>query len=189
MDLYAEGLQFARRRTCCPLVQGDIGAAPFRTQFDLIGLFDVLEHLPDDTQVLRDLHGLLAQGGTLLLTVPAHPSLWSYFDEACHHCRRYDLPELERKLIDTGYRVEYLTQFMVSIFPLLWLTRRLGGLLHRRAPDDGEHLRKLATREFRIIPVVNGLLGWSLGLEVRQIARRRSLPLGTSLLVVARKEA
>jgi SAM-dependent methyltransferase len=55
MDLFAEGLRYARRRTNCPLVQGDVQAAPYATSFALIGLFDVLKHLPDDRQILHHL--------------------------------------------------------------------------------------------------------------------------------------
>jgi len=189
IDLFAEGLQYARQRTSCPLLQGDMHAPPFGTQFDLIGLFDLLEHLPDDMQVLRDVHAMLASGGTLLLTVPAHPSLWSYFDEASRHCQRYELAELRNKLIRTGYRIEYLTQYMASIYPLVWLGRRLTAMIDRRPTGDADRTHDLASSELRIMPVVNDLLAWLLAQEARVIARRRSLPIGTSLLAVARKES
>jgi len=188
VDLFGEGLQFARQRTTCPLVQGDIAALPFATQFHLIGLFDVLEHLSDDLQVLRNLHDRLAPGGALLLTVPAHPWLWSYFDVASRHCRRYGPAELEKKLKATGYRVEYLTQFMASLLPILWLVRRLAGWLEPNRADDAVSAQQLAAREFRIIPVINELMGWLLSLELRWIAGRRRLPVGTSLLAIARKD-
>ncbi len=187
MDLFADGLQYARRRTSCLLVQGDIHTPPFGTQFDLIGLFDVLEHLPDDMQILRDLHAMLAPGGVLLLTVPAHRSLWSYFDEASHHCRRYELAELQSKLVGTGYRVEYLTQYMATIFPLVWLGRRLAALIDRRPSGDADRTHDLAHRELRITPVVNDLLAVLLAQEARVIGRLGSLPIGTSLVAVARK--
>ena len=189
MDLFAEGLQYARQRMSCPLVQGDMHAPPFGTPFDLIGLFDLLEHLPDDVQVLSNLHVMLAPEGALLLTVPAHPSLWSYFDEASHHCRRYELAELESKLIRTGYRVEYLTQYMVSIFPMVWLGRRLAALFDRRPAGDASCTHDLASRDLRIVPVVNDLLAWLLAQEARVIARRCLLPIGTSLLAVGRKDS
>lgn len=189
MDLFAEGLSYARQRTICPLVQGDMHAAPFNTQFDLIGLFDVLEHLPDDIQVLHDLHAMLAPDGTLLLTVPAHPSLWSYFDEASHHCRRYELDDLEHKLISTGYRVEYLTYYMMSIFPLIWLGRRFATLTNQRTTHTKNHTYNLATRELRIIPLVNEMLCWILEQETQLIRRRYRLSVGTSLLVVAHKSS
>ena len=60
MDLFAEGLQYAQERTSCLLVQGDIQSPPFSIQFDMIGLFDMLEHLPDDMRVLHHLHTMLA---------------------------------------------------------------------------------------------------------------------------------
>ncbi len=189
MDLFAEGLQYAHQRTNCPLVQGDMHTPPFGTQFDLIGLFDLLEHLPDDMQVLRGLHAMLAFGGVLLLTVPAHPALWSYFDEASHHCRRYELAELERKLIRTGYRIEYLTQYMASIYPLVWLGRRLTALIDRRPASGAGRTHDLASRELHITPLVNDLLAWVLAQEARLIASRRRLPIGTSLLVIAREDS
>jgi SAM-dependent methyltransferase len=186
MDLFAQGLSFARRRTACPLVQGDVHAAPFRVPFEVIGLFDVLEHLSDDQRILADLWTLLAPGGTLLLTVPAHAVLWSYFDEAAHHCRRYAPAELHQKLRAAGYEVEYLTQYMAPLFPLVWLGRRLARLVpHRdRAARTAD---ALALSELRITPGLNGLLSWLLAREAPLIARRRQLPIGTSLLAVARK--
>jgi len=192
MDLFAEGLRYARLRASCPLVQGDIHANPFGRQFELVGMFDVLEHLPDDMQVLRDLHGMLAPGGALLLTVPAHQSLWSYFDEASHHRRRYEQAGLHAKLKRAGYEVEYMTQYMMSIFPLVWAGRRLASLTRRqegRADGAGRAKRthQLAVDELRVRPGVNGALAWVLSRETRFIAGRRHLPVGTSLLAVARK--
>ena len=188
MDLFAEGLQYARRRTNSLLVQGDIHTPPFLTQFDIIGLFDVLEHLQDDMQVLNDLRTMLVDEGVLLLTLPAHPSLWSYFDEASHHCRRYNLVDLEAKLNSTGYHVEYLTQYMASTFPLFWLWRKRKLPGNRRPDVSANTTGDLVSAELRITPVVNGLLAFLLEQEARVIARRRRLPIGTSLLVIARKE-
>lgn len=189
MDLFGEGLQYARRRTSCPLVQGDLSMPPFGTLFNLIGLFDVLEHLPDDTQALCDLHAILALGGALLLTVPVQPSLWSYFDEASHHYRRYRIIELESKLTRTGYRIEYLTPYMASIFPFVWLRRRLAPMIRRHPAGDADRTHDLAVGDLRIVPVVNGLLTFLLAQEARAIARRRRLPIGTSLVAVARKDS
>jgi SAM-dependent methyltransferase len=189
MDMFPEGLHYARQRTSCPLIQGDVNAPPFAKQFDLICLFDVLEHLPDDIQVLVNLRGMLSQDGVLLLTVPAHPSLWSYFDEASHHFRRYKLHELRSKLIGAGYHVEYITHYMATVFPLVWLGRRLRSLNRRQGAPDIDGAKALASAELRIIPVVNSLLALLLSLEVRLIARRRHLLMGTSLLAVAHRES
>jgi SAM-dependent methyltransferase len=185
MDLWLEGLRYARGRSGCSLVQGDMRTHPFATRFDLIGMFDVLEHIPDDRQTLRHARVMLAPRGRLLLTVPAHQSLWSYFDESAHHCRRYCRAELVEKLIDAGYEIEASSEFMASTFPLLWLTRRLAGLRDSKNHDGKK--RELALDEFRIVPVVNELLTWILAAEMRWLARGHSLPLGSSLLVLARR--
>jgi SAM-dependent methyltransferase len=188
MDLFGEGLAYARQRVDCALIQGDINTPPFAACFDLIGLFDVLEHLPDDVQVLRNLGGLLRQGGKLLLTVPAHMSLWSYFDVAAHHCRRYAPGELRETMYRAGYRVEYLTQYMGSIFPFVWLGRRVAALTNRLLMGKADRTYDLATNELRIIPVLNDLLAWLLIQEIRCLERRRQLPFGTSLIAVVHKE-
>jgi len=188
VEFFWEGLQRARQRVNCSLVQGDIGALPFRTRFELIGLFDVLEHLQDDEQILRNLHCLLVPNGALLLTVPAHQSLWSYFDAAACHARRYALNELENKILCAGFAIEYLTPYMASIFPLVWLKRRFLSSPGRGIePGDANRIRNCAAEEFRIIPVLNGLLAFLLAQECRLLARRRRIPFGASLLAIARR--
>ncbi len=90
-DLFFEGLKFARDRVTCPLIQADLHAMPFQAKFNLIGLFDVIEHIPNDQEILERLKQILVPGGFLFITVPANPSLWSYTDEAAHHFRRYNV--------------------------------------------------------------------------------------------------
>ena len=183
MDLFAGGLRCARDRAGCPVVQGNAGCAPFGVQFDLVGIFDVLEHTEDDMQVLRDLHGLLAPGGVLLLTVPSGKVFWSYFDEIAHHCRRYELPELAEKLRQAGFEIELATHFMAAIYPLV------RGARHFRMLGRGRELDPVATlrSEFRIFPVVNGLLTLVLLAAAAWVSRGNRLPFGTSLIVVARR--
>jgi len=186
MDLFAEGLQYARRRTSCDLVQGDVQKLPFSRQFDLVGLFDLLEHLPNDKQILHDLRYILKPHGILMLTVPAHQSLWSYFDDMSHHRRRYDPNELESKLISTGYSVEYLTLFMASIYPIVWLKRRLMQI-NQKLDRKPTRLHNMALAELRIVPVINQFLTLLLAQEAWLISHHRHLPIGTSLLAIARK--
>lgn len=183
MDLYGEGLRYARKRTSCPLVKGDVRLSPFGKTFQLIGLFDVLEHIPDDNRLLRDLWGLLDNGAALLLTVPASESLWSYVDELAGHCRRYEPGDLRSKLEAAGFVVEYITPYMASTLPLMWLSRRSKAGTAAETPDA---LRS-AKRELRVIPVINGILAWVLSWEARWLATRRLLPFGSSLVAIARK--
>jgi SAM-dependent methyltransferase len=187
VDLFAQGLRYAKQRTSCPLVQGDMRSLPFNTDFDLIGLFDVLEHLPDDERILQYTRSLLRPGGRLLLTVPAHPSLWSYFDTASHHRRRYRPIELETRLVCAGFQVEYATQYMACIFPVVWLGRRIAKLVRQYSAGYTDSPDDLALRELHITPVLNDVLAFLLALETHVIARGGRLPIGTSLIAVGRK--
>ena len=89
-------------------MQGDVRTCPFGKQFDLIGMFDVLEHIPEERETLLSLRELLAHGGFLVLTVPVHQYLWSYFDEAAQHCRRYAAKEIQEKLVQAGFQVDFI---------------------------------------------------------------------------------
>jgi SAM-dependent methyltransferase len=187
MDLVAEKLEFARRRVHCTLRQGDLRQLSSGEAFHLIGMFDVLEHLEDDHGALRALGNALRRDGLLVLTVPAHWALWSYADTHAGHYRRYDAAHLERLLQESGLHVEFCTQFMAALYPLMWLGRRLASLW--RSPKAGPHRdRALFCQELRVIPFVNDLLMRLLVCEAPLIARRCRLPIGTSLLAVARKE-
>jgi SAM-dependent methyltransferase len=186
LELWFDGLRHAQSRSAGFLVQGDVRNCPFGKPFDLVGLFDVLEHVQEDRETLASLWKSLAPGGRLLLTVPAHQFLWSYFDEAAHHCRRYSAQDIRQRLTDAGFQVEFLSQFMACIFPLVWIFRKMRGL---REQSDSESSRSRTSEEFRIVPIVNPILTALLTLEARWLARGHHVPIGTSLVVVARRPA
>lgn len=182
LELRFEGLVHARSRSRAFLIQADIRNSPFSKQFDLVGMFDVIEHIDQDQDTLQLIHDALRPGGKLLLTIPAHQSLWSYFDEAARHCRRYSATDILQKLENAGFEVEILTQFMACIFPIVWVYRKLN------QPRTGtKSAQARASDEFRIVPVANRILAGLLHLEAKWICRGHSLPIGTSLVVVARK--
>jgi SAM-dependent methyltransferase len=184
LELWFDGLRFAQERSSAALVQGDVRHCPFGKPFDLIGMFDVLEHIPQESQTLAALRDALAPGGKLMLTVPAHQYLWSYFDQAAQHCRRYSSKEIRDKLVQAGFEVEFLSQFMSCIFPVVWIFRKIG---NRRLRHNPENSKALTLTEFRVVPGINALLAGLLKLEANWIGRCHRLPIGTSLIVVARK--
>ena len=188
VDPFDDGLAFARRRCRCRLVRADIFALPFAEPFEVIGLFDVLEHIKDDAAALLSLYAQLAPGGALMLTVPAHQTLWSYADENAGHYRRYASHGLSHLLQEVGFRVEYHTSFMTALYPLLWAGRRLAAWRNQLATTH-QGRAELFVRELQINPLLNRVLTWLHRWEASVIGRRVRLPLGTSLLVVARKPA
>ena len=185
LDLYPEAVSLAQERTGCQVVVGDILTPPLSLgEFDIVGAFDVLEHLADERRTLMALSKMLKSDGSLVLTVPAHSSLWSYFDVAACHCRRYDRRQLVKLLQENQFEITYLTEFMMLLYPLIWLFRKAGK--GKKVPSQRLAAQEAAS-EFEIIPVINGLLRVLLSWEQSFVRQRWSIPIGTSLLAVAKK--
>jgi SAM-dependent methyltransferase len=70
--------------------------------FGAVLAFEVLEHVEADGALLREIARVLRPGGTLMLSVPIRPSLWTPLDDACGHVRRYEPEELFAKLRAAG---------------------------------------------------------------------------------------
>jgi SAM-dependent methyltransferase len=146
--------------------------------FDLIGLFDVLEHIEEDDAALDVIRRHLAPGGSLIVTVPAFAWMWSAHDEICHHKRRYAKAELHTKLAAAGFVASRLTYMNMLLFPLAVLVRVAGKVLNR-PKASGE-----MTPPFLLNEVFTKLFGW----ESRLLAWA-DLPFGLSLLAIARHGA
>lgn len=88
-------------------VVGNLTRLPFRDrEFDLIAAFDVIEHVDDDREVFREVARVLKDGGTLIFSVPVHPALWTAFDDAVGHVRRYEPAKLLALLTEHGLILE-----------------------------------------------------------------------------------
>ena len=137
-ELDAEARKVAASKSGLAVAEGALpDAVPFEAErFDLIGLFDVLEHVEADEAALRTLRGRLAPGGRILLTVPAFPWLWSRHDERHHHFRRYTRRSLARAGQRAGLRVEHTFYFNTLLFPVAVGQRALKALLRLENADD-----------------------------------------------------
>jgi SAM-dependent methyltransferase len=178
LELSPEAAEVARARTGLSVTNGYLSDLDTSASFDLIAAFDVLEHIADEDAVLQQMRERLLPGGRLVLTVPAHQALWSSFDVASGHVRRYERATLSRALRTAGFRVEYMSYFMSLLFPPMWLRRRLS---NRNTNDMAATLDS----EFQVVPVVNTIAYELLRREASAVGRRWRLPMGTSLVVVA----
>ncbi|NPV57667.1 MAG: class I SAM-dependent methyltransferase [Anaerolineae bacterium] len=188
LDLHYRGLALASRRVSCDLILGDINAPPFTSGLSIVGLFDVIEHLPDDGAILKSVQESLTDRGWMIISVPALPGLWSYFDVAAHHVRRYTRQDLARVITEAGFEVKYISFFMMAILPFIWMERKLskGGV---DAPAPETELDQRVSQELRIMPVINEVFSAFLWLEAQLIQARIRLPIGSSLIAIARKRA
>jgi SAM-dependent methyltransferase len=183
-DIHIEGLRFARNRL--PLVefcQVDATDMPFRNEFDAVGMFDSLEHIPDDEEAIQQVYQALKKGGYFLLTVPQHPSLWSPEDEANGHKRRYTRSCLHEKLSAQGFKTIHLTSFVSSLFPILWLSRFLQNYRKKdRSRSLTEEIKRLSPA-----PTVNTACKLLMNLDFMLIKAGLQIPFGGSLLALAQR--
>jgi len=179
-EIFSEGLKFAAERLPgVELFQMDARRIPFREEFDLIGAFDMLEHVKEDEEVLSQMFRATRKGGGILLTVPHHPFLWSASDDFARHVRRYKTRELRTKVERAGFQILRVTSFVSLLMPLLVLSRF-------KQRFNGNEFDPSA--EFNISSLMNTNLERILYGERSLIRAGLSFPAGGSLLLVAHRD-
>lgn len=198
-DVHRQALVFARERARARLprdadhrfVRVDITRRLPPGDYDGVLLLDVLEHLPDPHAVMRAVHELLARRAAagaspfVLFTVPAFQMLWSPWDDRERHKRRYTLASAKALAGETGFAVERATYFFFPLFFAASAVKaaRTARDLVRRAPAAPVDFTDMA--ETKNNPVLNATMLRLLGAERRWLTKR-DLPLGTSVLILAR---
>jgi len=177
-EIFCAGLDFASRRVPrAEFLQVDARRIPYDAEFDVVGAFDVLEHIPEDEAVISQMHQAIKPGGGIVVTVPQHDWLWSRQDELAGHVRRYSAKELRSKVTRAGFRVIEMRSFVSLLLPALWLSRFIG---NAREADP--------LSELRLGMFVNALLGSVMTMEYALGRFGVSFTGGGSLLLVASKE-
>jgi SAM-dependent methyltransferase len=143
---------------------------------DIVFALDVLEHCGDDAAALAEARRVLRPGGLLIVTVPALPALWSRWDDVNAHRRRYLREGLADLARGAGFEVTRTTYFNMLLLPIGWAVRKLSRPSGGQPPPGAD----LPPRP------VNALLALVFGLE-RRFLRHAGLPIGMSLLLVARR--
>jgi SAM-dependent methyltransferase len=182
-EVYIQGLQYARSRFPeVDFIQLDAADMPFRDEFDVVGAFDVLEHIQADERVIEGVHQALRPGGVFVVTVPQYQWMWSTLDEIARHKRRYSRRGLLSKLRARRFDVLFCSSFVTTLFPAMAASR----LLSRMRPAQAD-IRKAFASEVTLPPVANRLCDWVMRIDEGALNAGISLPFGGSLLVVARK--
>jgi SAM-dependent methyltransferase len=153
--------------------QGDLAnASTFEglSEFDSVLCLNVLEHIEDDAQAMRNLLKATTPGGTLVALVPAYGWLFNRMDSAVGHYRRYGRREFVDRLTDAGWSVEQCFRFN-AVAVAGWFFA--GSVLRRDKP--GQDLARIYDR---MIPAFAFL--------ENHLPRRFA---GLSLIAVSRKPA
>lgn len=184
VDLTWRGLQFARSQGLARLTQGSIASLPFSAAtIDLALSFDVLYCLEDEDErrAIAEMYRVLRPGGSLIVNAAALGMLKGDHSVLVSEVRRYTRKSLRLRLESAGFRVDRLTYTNAALFPVMAAVRtvqRLRGV----KPDGGR------CGDFYVPPApVNALFSGALAVESKLIAAGINMPVGSSVLCLARK--
>ena len=179
-DIHLNGLKIAKKRNINNLYQFDLLKSPFIEEFDVVGLFDVIEHIEYDKLALQNTHKMLKNKGYLILTVPAHMWLWGNYDIIGGHKRRYSHQSICKLLKDTNFKIINAKNFFITLIPVLLLRK----YLQRNETSSSI----IIENTFKINPLINFVFNIITFLEIELL---KYLPntIGGSIIVIAQKES
>jgi len=181
VEMDSEARAMANEKTGRDVLAGFLpaGLPDIGDDYDLICMFDVLEHIKDDSAALDTIYKLLKPGGRLVLTVPAYQWMWSSHDEHLHHFRRYSRNELKRKFADAGFAVERITYTNMYLLPLAILARYFDRLTKG-------NINSVSTGTKMPHKFVNNIFKFIYSSE-RLMMKKYNMPFGLGLLAVSIK--
>ena len=141
--------------------------------YDLIGAFDVIEHIDADAEAVAAIASRLKPGGKLVVSVPAHQWMWSAHDVVNHHVRRYSKRQLKQLIEGSPLKLEAIGYFNSLLFPVA-VAERLASRLRGKENSDLSLPPK----------PLNAALERTFAAE-RHLIARVPLPPGLSLFAVA----
>jgi SAM-dependent methyltransferase len=177
LDRSIYALTLVRSKEGFPLLAGDLNKLPIRPKsVGLIVAMDVLEHLDNDVNGIREFSQTLKKGGILILTVPAFRFLWGIQDVVTGHKRRYSRKEISEKLRQEGVEILRASYFNFFLFFPILFARRMIRLLGLRIESENEINS----------PFINFLFKVIFSLEP-YLLKYFSFPFGVSIFCIARK--
>jgi len=146
------------------------GKLKVRRPVDTVVMMNVLEHIQDDAQALRDLAECVEPGGRIIIWVPGYMQLFGDFDRIVGHCRRYTPATLRQAVQAAGLELEVCRPVNFIGGVAWWLTVRRLGVGHVNP-------RLASLYDVVVVPAT------------RLLERLFSPPFGQSVFAVARRQA
>jgi SAM-dependent methyltransferase len=184
LEFFWRGIELAHLRGLAPLIQGSVTHLPFPdASIDVVLSFDVLYCLEarDEHAAIHEMMRVLRPGGRVVINVAALDMLKGDHSALGGEVRRYTKAELREKLEGAGFHVERLTYTNASLFPITAGVRALQRLRGVKPQQDNKG-------DFYVPPApINALFAGMLALESKIVAIGINMPIGSSLLCLARK--
>ena len=177
-DLMPESVSHVRSRGIEDVRVHDLGQPwPVESKsIRAVVLLDVLEHVEFPIEVLKHVYDALADDGAVVITVPAHPWLYSRWDEQLGHFRRYTVKEFRSHASQAGFRVQWLNYWNSFTLPAAIAVRGWEKLFPKREQPDFPEVSSLTNRALLTAAAAERWCGTHI-----------SIPSGLSLAGVLRK--
>lgn len=137
-------------------------------EYDYIVMFDILEHVDNDSSPLVNARRILKKNGYLIINIPAIKRLYGRHDIHCEHKRRYDKKEIKNKLDSNGFEIVFIRYWNFIMLPMTFIFKMLD--------KDYPHNK------------INSFLNRLLKIYYMKVENRIRLPLGISLFIIAKKK-
>jgi SAM-dependent methyltransferase len=184
VDVTWRGLRFAHEKGTPRIVCATVTDLPFPDSYlDVTVSFDVLYCLSDadEHRAVAEMRRVLRPGGALIVNVAALDMLKGDHSVMVSEIRRYTSGGLAEKLKKAGFRIDRITYTNASIFPVTAAVRALQRLRGIKA-EGGDR------GDFYVPPApINAAFSGALALEAMMVRAGINMPVGSSVLCLARK--
>lgn len=125
-DVVSEPLKkLSEKMPKTPLFRFDLTQCPLPDQsVDAIVILNVLEHIENDREAIKQLYRILKPGGIAIIEVPAGPHLFDIYDQKLMHFRRYKLKNLTTLLEQHFFKISKKSHLGFFIYPGFWLVKQ-----------------------------------------------------------------
>lgn len=172
IEPYADCYNYLRKNVKGNFIKKSILDYNTTKKYDIVALFDVLEHIEDDSKTVQKIRNLLNKNGKVILTVPAYMFLWSHHDDTNKHYRRYTNKTLTELFEKNGFKIKKISYFNTLLFPLA-VIQKITQTKKSKTFSPNKLLNctfyKIFNIESRIVPNIN-------------------FPFGVSLILIAEKK-
>ena len=179
LDVSDKAISFCQQRGLKTVKSDIMDIQLDEEQFDVVTALGVFYHkgITDDVEGFKQVHKVLKHGGRFFLLDCASKSLFGKHDIAFHGVRRYTKKELHRKLEEAGFIVERISYYNTTLFPFVWLHRKLGKLTKSKPKSEVQE---------NLNPIVNWVLK-KFYISELSVLKSVDLPFGVNIMAVARK--
>ncbi len=180
LDRSKTALALSKKNGIGNTIHADLGTySGYKKNFyDIVVAADVLEHLEDDFGAVKKIHDMLKKGGIFIIHVPAHQSLFSYWDKSLGHYRRYEKADLKKLIKHSPFTISFLSFRLPSAYPFVRIFRMLSSNTNKKRKSDFEQFSLLNLPLYLYTRTEDALI------------RRKLIhpPFGLSLFAIAKKK-